>query len=414
MPSWKGDYQHIVIDCPPALGLLTVNALVAATHLLIPIQSSYFALEGTDDLLETIEKVRQRPNPGLRILGVVITMHDKRTALAGTSGEQIQKVFGGKVFKTVISKSVRLEESPAYKESIFTFAPESTGRDRLLQSLRGGHRTCRSADCLKRCGCDTTSTTWRRWPPPRDRRLAGWSPIDLLDPNPGQPRQVMGDLSELMASVAEKGVIEPLVVRQRGGRYQIIAGERRYHAAVQVGLRELPVVIREADDVEVMELALVENLQRKDLTAFEEAEALQQLAQRCRYTHEDMARKLGKSRTAITESLSLNNMPEEVRNLCRLADISSKSTLLQIVRQSDPAKMLSLVEKLATQGQTTRQQVRHETAKPKQGRPRAFVFAFRPPTKSFNLRMSFRKGKVEKSEIIEALENIIKELRAAK
>ena len=122
-----GEYAHIVIDCPPALGLLTVNALVAATHLLIPIQSSYFALEGTDDLLETIEKVRQRPNPGLRILGVVITMHDKRTALARDIREQITKVFGGKVFRTVISKSVRLEESPAYKESIFTFAPDSSG-----------------------------------------------------------------------------------------------------------------------------------------------------------------------------------------------------------------------------------------------------------------------------------------------
>jgi chromosome partitioning protein len=121
------EFPQVVIDCPPTLGLLTVNALVAATHLLIPIQSSYFALEGTDDLLETIEKVRARPNPALRILGVVITMHDKRTALARDIREQIQKVFGGKVFKTVITKSVRLEESPAYKESIFTFAPESTG-----------------------------------------------------------------------------------------------------------------------------------------------------------------------------------------------------------------------------------------------------------------------------------------------
>ena len=121
------EYPNVVIDCPPTLGLLTVNALVAATHLLIPIQSSYFALEGTDDLLETIEKVRARPNPALRILGVVITMHDKRTALGRDIRAQIQKVFGGKVFKTVITKSVRLEESPAYKESIFTFAPDSTG-----------------------------------------------------------------------------------------------------------------------------------------------------------------------------------------------------------------------------------------------------------------------------------------------
>jgi len=120
-------FPNIVIDCPPTLGLLTVNALVAATHLLIPIQSSYFALEGTDDLLETIEKVRARANPGLRILGVVITMHDKRTSLARDIRAQIDKVFGNKVFKTVITKSVRLEESPAYKESIFTFAPDSTG-----------------------------------------------------------------------------------------------------------------------------------------------------------------------------------------------------------------------------------------------------------------------------------------------
>jgi ParB family chromosome partitioning protein len=162
-----------------------------------------------------------------------------------------------------------------------------------------------------------------------------------------------------------------------------------------------------------MELALVENLQRKDLTAFEEAEALQQLAQRCRYTHEDMARKLGKSRTSITEALSLNNMPEEVRNLCRLADITSRSTLLQIVRQADPAKMMALVQRLTSQGNATRQQVRSETAKPAT-RPRPFTFAFRPPTKAFNLRMSFRKGRVDKAEIIEALENIIRELRGAR
>jgi chromosome partitioning protein len=123
----KQTHEIVIIDCPPALGLLTVNALVAATHLLIPIQSSYFALEGTDDLLETVEKVRTRANPGLEIMGVLITMHDKRTSLARDIRAQIQKVFGSKVFKTVITKSVRLEESPAYKESIFTFAPDSSG-----------------------------------------------------------------------------------------------------------------------------------------------------------------------------------------------------------------------------------------------------------------------------------------------
>jgi chromosome partitioning protein len=120
-------YEVIIIDTPPTLGLITVNALVAATHVLIPIQSSYFALEGTDDLLETIEKVKARPNPNLQVLGVVVTLHDKRTTLAREVYEQIRRVFGSKLFETVITKSVRLEESPAYKESIFTFAPHSSG-----------------------------------------------------------------------------------------------------------------------------------------------------------------------------------------------------------------------------------------------------------------------------------------------
>jgi chromosome partitioning protein len=123
----RKDYDFVVTDTPPTLGLLTVNALVACTHLLIPIQSSYFALGGTDDLLETVERVKARPNPNLQVLGVLITLHDKRTILGKDIHKQIKTVFGPKVFKTVISKNVRLEESPAYKESIFSFAPHSTG-----------------------------------------------------------------------------------------------------------------------------------------------------------------------------------------------------------------------------------------------------------------------------------------------
>jgi chromosome partitioning protein len=125
--SLQDEYQYIVIDTPPTLGLITVNALVAATHVLIPIQSSYFALEGTDDLLETIDKVKARANPQLQILGAVITLYDRRTLLARDILGEIRKVFGDKIFKTTISKSVRLEESPAYRESIFTFAPRSSG-----------------------------------------------------------------------------------------------------------------------------------------------------------------------------------------------------------------------------------------------------------------------------------------------
>jgi ParB family chromosome partitioning protein len=239
-------------------------------------------------------------------------------------------------------------------------------------------------------------------------------PIDQIDPNPDQPRQVMGDLSELMASIAEKGIIEPLIVRQRGGRYQIVAGERRYQASVQVGVRELPVVIRDVDDNEIMEVALVENIQRKDLTPFEEAEALHVLAERCGYTHEDLARRMGKSRTNVTESLALAQMPVEVRNLCRLADISSKSLLLQIVRQQDPQKMIAFIERLTRDGSgapVTREQARKVAAKPKPGRPKAFVFQYRPAAKTFNLKLQFKKSDVDKTEVISALESIIAELR---
>jgi len=127
MDGVRKGYDAVLVDTPPTLGMITVNAMVASTHILIPIQSSYFALEGTDDLLETIDKIKARPNPSLRILGVVITLHDKRTVLGKDVYKQIAGVFGNKVFKTTISKSVRLEESPAHQESIFTFAPRSSG-----------------------------------------------------------------------------------------------------------------------------------------------------------------------------------------------------------------------------------------------------------------------------------------------
>jgi chromosome partitioning protein len=125
--SIKNKYEFIIIDTPPTLGLITINALVAATHIMIPIQSSYLSLEGTDDLLETIEKIRRNVNPRLELLGVVITLHDKRTNISKDVVKRIKGVFGKKVFKTIISKSVKLEESPAYKESIFTYAPHSVG-----------------------------------------------------------------------------------------------------------------------------------------------------------------------------------------------------------------------------------------------------------------------------------------------
>jgi chromosome partitioning protein len=132
----KNDFDLIVIDTPPALGIITVNALVAAHYLLVPIQASYYSLEGTDDLLETLERIRARPNPELQLLGVIVTLYDKRTNLARDIYKQVREVFGDKVFKTVIGKNVRLEESPAYKETIFSFAPDSSGAAEYAQLAR--------------------------------------------------------------------------------------------------------------------------------------------------------------------------------------------------------------------------------------------------------------------------------------
>ena len=238
-------------------------------------------------------------------------------------------------------------------------------------------------------------------------------PIDQLDPNPNQPRQVMGDLSELWPRSPRRASSSRIIVRRRRP-----LPDHRRRAPLPGGgpgrLSEVPVIIRDIDDDEVTEIALIENLQRKDLTPFEEAEALAQLSERGGLTHDQIAKRLGKSRTAVTETLTLNQMPEDVRNLCRLADIHSKSLLLQIVRQSDHEKMVALIERASRQASgeqpVTREALR--AGKKKVGRPKAFVFRYKAPTKAFSLKLNFRKADVPKDEVISALEAIIADLRA--
>lgn len=235
--------------------------------------------------------------------------------------------------------------------------------------------------------------------------------IEQIDPNPDQPRREIGDLAELVASVREKGVLEPILVRPHGGRFQIIAGERRFRAAREAELDEVPCVIRECSDAEVTEIALIENLQRKDLSAFEEADGLRQLAETYGYTHELMAERLGKSRTSVTEMLSLTSMPADIRELCRLADIQAKSLLLQVVRQGDPSKMLSLIKKIQEGGGTrevARRAAKEVSKKP--GRPRNYVFQFQPAEKTFALDLKFRKAEVSRDEVIAALRRILQDL----
>lgn len=186
-------------------------------------------------------------------------------------------------------------------------------------------------------------------------------PIDKIEPNPEQPRVEIGDLNELTNSIKQKGVLEPLLVKPQNGSWMIIAGERRWRAANLAGLREVPCIELDIDEKNIAEIALIENLQRKDLTIWEEADGLAALASKFAYTHEEIAKKIGKSRTTVTESIAIANLPDSVREKCREAKLNAKSTLLEISRQFDEKEMLKLVETIQNKGVTTRENVRKIT-----------------------------------------------------
>jgi ParB family transcriptional regulator, chromosome partitioning protein len=234
-------------------------------------------------------------------------------------------------------------------------------------------------------------------------------PIERLEPNPQQPRIEFGDLDELVASIREKGVLEPLLVRpsQVGGRFMIISGERRYRAAREAGLTELPCIEMEVDDRAVAEIALIENLQRKDLTAFEEAEGLQVLVERFGYTHEEISRKIGKSRSTVTEALSIAALPNDIKDQCRRADIGSKSLLLQIVRQPDVDRMRNFVSHIANRG-LTRDEARKARSK-KQVRSQPFSFRYQAANREFVLEVKFRRSAVSREELLMALQLAIED-----
>src|ERR1051325_4907769 len=247
-------------------------------------------------------------------------------------------------------------------------------------------------------------------------RLIG---IEQLDPNPEQPRVEIGDLSELISSVKEHGVLEPLLVKPSAvkGRWMIIAGERRWRAATAAGLREVPCIEKDVDEELVAEIALIENMQRKDLTPWEEADDLLALCQRFGYTHEDVARKIGKSRSTVTEALALATIPEEIREECRRADINVKSMLLQVVRQPDEASMRGLIREIAGKG-LKREDVRaarrsrpsQETVELGEAEPKPYVFRYELPEVNAKLELRFEKPSPAKGEIVGALKRVLEAL----
>lgn len=258
-----------------------------------------------------------------------------------------------------------------------------------------------------------------------NRSIGKIIPINQIEPNPEQPRVEIGDLTELTNSIKQKGVLEPLLVKpvRETGNWMIIAGERRWRAANLAGLKEVPCIELDIDEKSIAEIALIENLQRKDLTVWEEADGLAALAETYGYTHEEIARKISKSRTTVTESMAIAGIPEEIREKCRVANISAKSTLLEIARQFDDAAMLDFVENITSKN-LKREEIRN-TARPqtkpadrKESKPektaRENVFTYVSASNSFNLEIKFlNKSELAKKDVLQALKEAFDTVKAA-
>jgi ParB family chromosome partitioning protein len=252
-------------------------------------------------------------------------------------------------------------------------------------------------------------------------------PLSSLRPNPNQPRTQVGDLSDLVSSIRDKGVLEPILVRRAdpvdggapGAKFEIVAGERRYRAALEAGLFEIPAIELDVTADEALEITLIENLQRKDLNPFEEAEGYQALASLHGYTQEQVAQAVGRSRSSIAESLSLLAVPPEIRERALHMGIQAKSALLELAKISDPKALEALLSRAAREGMS-RDDLRSEMRKGgpgaggrNAGRKRPYAFKFRSPDKSFHLQLQFRQSTVEKADLIRALEQILDEIRNA-
>lgn len=247
----------------------------------------------------------------------------------------------------------------------------------------------------------------------RSRSIGRTIPIDLIHPNPEQPRVEFGDLTELTNSIREKGVLEPLLVKPNSdGTFMIIAGERRWRSSKLAGLTEVPCVELDLDENAVAEVALIENLQRKDLTIWEEADGLAALAERFGYTHEQIAQKISKSRTTVTELLAVAGLPDGIRAKCRAANISSKAILVDISRQFDEAAMHEHLDRLGNGGKTPRKATESNGSKKDDTKRRSAPaskhdvetgFEFRSPDGDFTVVVNFADRKFSQGDVLQAL-----------
>lgn len=238
--------------------------------------------------------------------------------------------------------------------------------------------------------------------------------LERLDPNPQQARSELGNLDELMKSIKKRGVIEPILVRPKDNRYEIIAGERRYIASKRVGLKEVPCIEMNVEDNEAMELALIENLQRKNLDIFEEADGLRIMNEIYNYNHQEISETIGKARSTITEIINISRIPSEIREICKQNKIISRSTLIEIAKLKDKEKMKNLINEIKKRDlkrEDTRDLSRK--IKGKKRKAKKFVYKFKPKnTDYYKLKIEFKDREVKKEDIIKILEEVIKKLKS--
>ena len=253
----------------------------------------------------------------------------------------------------------------------------------------------------------------------KSRSVGRTIPITSIYPNPDQPRTEFGDLTELTESIKEKGVLEPLLVKPTdGGKFMIIAGERRWRASQLAGLDEVPCIEMDVDDKSLAEIALIENLQRKDLTVWEEADGLAALKDKFGYTQDEIAQKISKGRTTVTELLTIAGLPAAIREKCKGQNISAKAMLLEVARQFDESAMFEYLDRSAG-GKRERKPSAPKSASPRPAQKieeaaagNGAAFRYSPDGKGFTVEVRFEDSTDHgKRSVLQALKQAFEDVK---